>query len=114
MPVLEIGAEVMIAHAISLASPGDRAASQVIAADPGERPIGRRRIWMFAVTHPPLLGSGVEGITGALNGVVTRALFLRNHAAIRHFPGRGEILVIDFVFDVTSALDQQRLQAALA
>src|SRR6185295_6390906 len=53
--VLEVGVEVVVAESIGLPAPGDRSATQVIAADPGERPIARRRIGMFTVAHPPLL-----------------------------------------------------------
>ena len=95
--VLLVGVEIVVAHAVGLPAPGDRTAAEVIAADPGERPIGGRRVRMFAVAHPPLLGRRVEGVTGALDGVVLGALVLRHHAAIRHFPGRGEIQVVGLV-----------------
>ena len=69
---------------------------------------------MFAVAHPPLLGGGTEGVTLALHGIVFRHFRFRDHAAIRHFPGRREIQVVALVIDVSAALDHQRLQAAFA
>ena len=50
-------------------------------------------------------------------GSVRRSLgaFLFGHeAAIRHFPGSGEIQVVGPMVDVTAAFDDQRLQAPLA
>src|SRR6185503_3421115 len=37
-------AEVVVAQAVGLASPGDRAAAEVISADPGVRPVGWRAV----------------------------------------------------------------------
>ncbi len=50
----------------------------------------------------------------ALHCVVLGHFGLRHFAAVRHFPGRGEIQVVRAVIDVATALDHQRLESALA
>src|SRR4029079_12747945 len=57
---------------------------------------------------------GIEGVTGALDRVVLRGLVLRDLAAVLQLPRRGEIRVVVAVRDVAAALDQQRLEPALA
>ena len=112
--VLLVGVEIHVAHPVGLSTPVERAATQVIAANPGVRTIRGSGVRMLAVAHPPLFGRRVEGVALTLDRVVLGDFVLRHLSAVRHFPGRREIQVVGAVLDVTSALDDERLQTPLA
>ena len=112
--ILQVGLEIQVAPAVGLARPHQRLAAQLVPADPAEGPAGRRRIRHVAVVVEELLRVFVEGIALALD----RELFFRHArvdlAAVRHGPRIAVFAdVADAMLHRPSALDHQRLQAAL-
>src|SRR3546814_16499086 len=75
-----------LAQPIGLPPPHQRAAAQMIAANPRKRATFGRGIGILAIVDPPMLGRGVERVATALAVVIARDLILVAAAPVLVLP----------------------------
>ena len=109
--VLRVRFEVQVAPAIALPAPHDRAAADVIAADPVEAL--DLRVRMLGVVDEPVLRRLRDRIAAARGDCLALQLFVGGAAAVGKFPdvlGRSRIVA---VLHVAAAIEHQRLESLL-
>ena len=107
---LEVGFKVQIAPAIALAAPDDGLATDLAAANPGERFVGIGGEGIFQVVDEKLVGVFVAGvITLALDFLCAFALGALIPAAEFEFPGGDVFDVVDFRDDGAAGFEDQDL-----
>src|SRR3546814_20535707 len=107
MPVGGVRGEVDLARPIGLAPPHQRAAAQMIAANPRKRATFGRGIGILAIVDPPMLGRGVERVATALDVVLARDLILVDAAPVLVLPRALHVGIIGAVLDMAATQDRK-------
>src|SRR3546814_19758435 len=106
MTVCGVRGEVDLAQPIGLAPRHQRAAAQMIAANPRKRATFGRGIGILAIVDPQLLGRGVERVATALDVAIARDVLLVDADPALVLPRSPHAGAIGAVISMASPLDQ--------